>query len=753
MGRRPSSLGQCPLKFGPAPTLHPMAVIINRSSAETPLLLSTMRFSAPQVTISWLVWLFFTTSSGFSFQARTNKRQRSAVSVDRPGYSTCLFVTPLSDNDNNNKDDTTFDKYNPVRDESSQMPDYIASYLDKNNDDSSFNTSSTTRFTHLIAVPVDENHELTLELESVQRAILYHCPLLVHACIVPAVTRMPLLYVQAPKHKTAASVTRTLHDMVERLVDTIVNVRQESTQVLLDNEDDEDELMGGVNSDGYKPLLMNFANLEIDGPGNQVLSTVGDTKSDGRLEQLTLALKQEIEGLGWKVSYPPDDHVRNDTFRPRVPFMRLPDNFVDKLDPLEEGQEDWMRTSDQGGNGISPIFWCQWWEDTMAKNMRLREISVYPRQPNVPEGLGEDAFYIPHETTLLPTGNDALTKAEARHQKYNEERMAEVEGRTMDNDDAANTDSTLREPQVRQQRERLESIFAAKDAQDTALIDEDIKKEIQESLEAIDIAAVEDAPSQDESVEDSTKTDMTQQGIDDWTKERIRKTVEARAFVQAQKIQQKDKPNIEDNEVFQKYKSNTLVDKKVSDSSSSKRNLPDYPSREYFFGIWRVVTPPTGFPEETGDDTKSDNIILRVDGTIAGGPTLDQQTNQKAAGGTWKMIESTDDESTKLRIRLVIPPKKERILIMEGEVTRFMSGTEMPLSKSTFGIPELEAAAQKKNVDMEDLMHCGGPVWIEDAVTGKNREEIGAFSLMKLQSPLEPGKYSITIPRPVRSQD
>jgi hypothetical protein len=54
---------------------------------------------------------------------------------------------------------------------------------------------------------------------------------------------------------------------------------------------------------------------------------------------------------------------------------------------------------------------------------------------------------------------------------------------------------------------------------------------------------------------------------------------------------------------------------------------------------------------------------------------------------------------------------------------------------------------------MEDLMHCGGPVWIEDAVTGKNREEIGTFSLMKLHSPLEPGKYSITIPRPVRNQD
>ena len=91
--------------------------------------------------------------------------------------------------------------------------------------------------------------------------------------------------------------------------------------------------------------------------------------------------------------------------------------------------------------------------------------------------------------------------------------------------------------------------------------------------------------------------------------------------------------------------------------------------------------------------------------------------------------------------------------MMEGEVKQFLSGTEISLSKSTFGIPELEAAAQNKDADMEDLMHCGGQVWIEDAVTGKNREEIGTFSLMKLHSPLEPGKYSITIPRPVRNQD
>jgi len=693
------------------------------------------------------IFLCSSTSNGFSVSNQPPRQARCTAAANaQPSKSTRLFSNKQPDNDTN-EDDSAFENYNPVRDEQSKMPDYIASYIGGNN------SETETSYTHMIGVPMDDCHELTLELESVQRAILYHCPLLVHACIVPAVTRMPLLYVSAPQ-KSVATVTKTLHDIVERVVKQQLYVKQVPSPVM--DPENEDEIMGGINSEGYKPLMLSYANLEIDGQGNQVLSTVG-VKDEGsaRLSQLVTALKNEIEALGWKVAFPPDDHSNN--FRPRVPFMRLPENFIELLDPLEEGQEDWMRTSDQGGNGISPIFWCQWWEDTMARNVRLREISVYPRQPTVPKGLGEQAFYIPHETTTLPAGNDALTKTEARHRQYNDKRMAEAEGRTMDDDEDGVKDDTLRDPEVRKQRERLESIYAANDAADAALIDEDVKKEIEESLDAIDVISVEDkseaAPVDDSSTKDE-ESEAEQQAIDDWTKERIRKTVEARAFVQAQKVNKKDKPNIEDNEVFQKYKNNTLVEKKPSASEKSvNEKLPDYPSREHFFGIWRVVTPPTGFPEDTGDDTKSDNIILRVDGTIAGGPTLDQQTNQKAAGGTWKMLEWSDDDATKLRIRLVIPPKKERILVMEGEVTRFMSGAEMPLSKSTFGIPELEAAAQKKDDDMEDLMHCGGPVWIEDAVTGKNREEIGTFSLMKLQAPMEPGKYTITIPRPVRSQD
>ena len=42
---------------------------------------------------------------------------------------------------------------------------------------------------------------------------------------------------------------------------------------------------------------------------------------------------------------------------------------------------------------------------------------------------------------------------------------------------------------------------------------------------------------------------------------------------------------------------------------------------------------------------------------------------------------------------------------------------------------------------------------MEDAVTKKNREQIGTFSLIKLQGLLDKGQFTITIPKPVRSQD
>jgi hypothetical protein len=171
-----------------------------------------------------------------------------------------------------------------------------------------------------------------------------------------------------------------------------------------------------------------------------------------------------------------------------------------------------------------------------------------------------------------------------------------------------------------------------------------------------------------------------------------------------------------DNPVFKAYKDGTLVPKEKSVLKGKKKELGPYPSRDHFTGIWRVVTSPTGFPAQEATDETSENLILRVDGRTAGGPILDAETNQKAAGGTWKMLEE-DNGDVKLRIRMVIPPKKDRILEMTGLVNRMNLSTDVtiPMASKAFGIPHLEAMAKEANQGLDDMMHCGGEVRIASA--------------------------------------
>jgi hypothetical protein len=216
--------------------------------------------------------------------------------------------------------------------------------------------------------------------------------------------------------------------------------------------------------------------------------------------------------------------------------------------------------------------------------------------------------------------------------------------------------------------------------------------------------------------------------LDNWTRQRIQQAIIAsRTRVQSKKgllRTPKLKPPIEENPVF-----------------------------------WRIVKSPTGFEVEEGDNSscKSDNMVLRVDETIAGGPILDQATRQKASGGTWRLLggDSREMMTARLRFRLVIPPRKERILVMEGPIKCIsMTSSGLPLASSTFRIPALEerasqaAASAAASQDMEDLTHCGGEVWIEDAVSGNNRDDIGTLLMTKLNTPTDPAEYVITIPKP-----
>ena len=88
--------------------------------------------------------------------------------------------------------------------EKSRMNEYAANFLRQQQQQQQGNSSQQQQqqdndvllYTHLIAVPMETCHELMVELESVQRAILYHCPLLVHSCIASAGMKLPLLYVE-----------------------------------------------------------------------------------------------------------------------------------------------------------------------------------------------------------------------------------------------------------------------------------------------------------------------------------------------------------------------------------------------------------------------------------------------------------------------------------------------------------------------------------------------------------------------------
>jgi hypothetical protein len=431
--------------------------------------------------------------------------------------------------------------------------------------------------------------------------------------------------------------------------------------------------------------------------------------------------------------------------------MRLPSNWDEILEAEcnagEEKQDAMLLTSDQGGNGISPILWCQWWEDVFG-TARMREVAVYKRRRGYTR-LDEEAFYTPDQSVQLPDGNAALTRAEAGHQKYHEQRMAEAEAFGNDEKEASSQMSEQvsdDDPLLAETRDRLEALYQSPGAEETGN-DSPIEQEV------VDVVYSEEDEEEEElDFNLAPERPEDPNAIDDWTRQRIQKAVASRARLQSleELAKPKEKPPITENPVFNKFKDGTLVP--VTEKIMPAKELPSFPSREHCIGFWRVVSSPTGFAVEEGDSSRSDNLVCRVDGTIAGGPILDQKTRQKASGGTWRMTGNTAD-SAQLRVRLVIPPTKNRILVMEGNIRKVSMASELPMTTSTFGIPQLEQKAAEAAAEMEDLLFCRGSVWIEDAVTGENREDIGKFSLQKLNTPTDPTEYTITVPKPVRNQD
>ncbi|CAJ1901897.1 unnamed protein product [Cylindrotheca closterium] len=814
--------------------------------------LSTPSFFLALVQVIYLGWLH--PASAFVPQLHQIQHHSKSQYVRRQQHDGNSKTTPLSfaSKANNEDDDVN------AGPEKSRMMDYISQYLgnsNKNMDEKESTTSqvddyttssqvddSTTSpqvdddsnkdrstFSHLVALPMDACHELLIELESIQRAILYHCPILLDACIPAASTRLPLLYVEGPAGSTTSSmgVTKVLTDLVKRLTEKHLVIRVD--------EDSEEELdpsvpsIEDVNEDGICPFTLEFQSLEIDGGNNNILSTVAKPNDPRtkRLQAFVHELKTTVEKEhGWKAVFPHDPHpTEQETaggFRPRLPFMELPNSFDENLTRLRQpeavisDEDTSFLAADEGGNGISPILWCQWWDDTFARKCRLREVAIYPK--NAPMASMVDTgeftytqFFMPHETISLPDGTESMQQAERQFEKYQGERLIQAQqdfekqqkGEMDAQPEASSTSQQPVEPDIlmTKTRERLENVYrnsvdsvpmdavledVPRDASDddeeedlqlepvTASPDdymEDwMKARIQNIIEEPVKEEVSDAPA-DEQVEAKTNDDdddddddepkraevIDDDSMDDWMKARIRNIIENRNIVKARQPVKKDKPPIEDNPVFKAYKEGKLVPFPEEDKSpkKKKRDLGPYPGRDHFVGFWRVEDSPTGFSVAPNSATSSDNFVLRVDGTITGGPTLDQETRQKAAGGTWKFIEDKESGEVKLRIRLVIPPAKKRIMEMEGTIRRVSVNNELPMTSRAFGVPDLEERIQEASKsDIEDILQCDGEVFLEDAITKKNRENIGTFSISKISGIAKSRRdYTITIPRSVRNQD
>lgn len=701
-------------------------------------------------------------------------------------------TTPLSLSNVNNEDDDA-----NMGGEQSRMIDYVAEFLAKANqeaddkaddketapsqdDDAAIDTST---FSHLVAIPMDACHELLIELESVQRAILYHCPILVNSCIPPASTRLPLLYVEGPAGATTSSlgVTKVLSDLVSELTEKHLILRVDPDA---EEEIDPSVPIEDVNEDGSIPFTLPFQSLEIDGEMNNVLSTVAqpDDPRTKRLQAFVHELQATIEKEhGWKTSFPHDPHPKEKDaaggFRPRIPFMELPKSMDENLRKLrlpetEIKEEDTkFLVAEEGGNGISPIFFCNWWDDVFSRKCRMPEVGIYPKQTAMSSlvDTGEwsyTQFFMPHEIVSLPDGNEKMQKSEREFEQYQEERFREAQ-QEMGKKQNGETDSQSQASRTSQQqpvepdllmtktRERLESVF--QNSVETSPMDELVEEVVpadstsdedeEEDLQLTPVTASPDDYMEDwmkariqnikkeepvEEVSDVLDAQVEAKTynddgdgapkpaeesdvdfMDDWMQERIRNIVNNRESVKAREGVKKDMPPIEDNPIFKAYKEGKLDPFPEEDRSpkKKKRNLGPYPGNDHFVGFWRVENSPTGFSVAPDSATSSDNLVLRVDGTTMGGPILDEETKQKAAGGTWKFVEDKESGEVKLRIRLVIPPTKQRILEMEGTVRRISMKNDIPMASRAFGVPELEERMKKASEgDMDDILQCDGEV-------------------------------------------
>jgi len=509
-------------------------------------------------------------------------------------------------------------------------------------------------------------------------------------------------------------------------------------------------------------------------------------------------------------------------WRPRVPFVRLPKDFYKDLEADAEKRignnnsgdkdddDEPPSMIDMGFDGISPLFWYEAWgeRDILSPpGARMRSLAVYRRM--VPGGgEAESSFYVPNSSDNngppawkgssagsvvddsnnnsmeLPVGDTKLASRERREMAKAMDRLGEVEQRA--------------EREWEEGKARLMD-----DMDDDRNIEKGSLLEEEDSFAPFDVGmemgavtvdgdAAYSAPwsergaEEGDSIIDTSSKQVDEENLpEERSIEPIEKALQSDSpkTPPQQKFEtkpRKDLPSIEDNPIFQRlWKRQSQVTSKGQNTAvaldgtppTEDAPLPPYPSDAHFTGAWRVVSSPLEAETASIEDSESkssDNFIFRVDGQVFGGPVLDAQYQQKAAGGQWKMFQAvrkTSDRNesedgsaaspatqTRLRIRLLVPPKKDLALVMEGEVTRLimpgagdaatsssdgwmMAGGGMldgMLENLDDGVGQSSQSGAAKGGD--GLLYCAGEAWMEDAEGGANRKKIGSFSLMKLKA-------------------
>lgn len=732
-----------------------------------------------------------------------------------------------------------------------------------------------SRYTHQIAVPLADASELNSALRDIQTSLVRDCPRLVRACIVPALLRLPLLYVDGSSlQASGGGILGGGGNDADAILEQVV---QDAIQEVVYAED------GAAG-----PVLLPFRGLELQGEDNSVLYAVGnnvndnsdetknkyeDCEEDGvyivdewasgvepsgpsgweMLEALVLNIQNKLEsthGLKtcWPLDKPQGEEIEHDDpmiaaikhrqrkWRPRVPFVRLPKDFYQDLkadtekrnrnkstgNTGDEEEDELPSIIDMGYDGISPLFWYEAWgsEDILSPpGVRMRSVAVYRRM--VPGGgESESSFYVPTTSDgpeawkggnkgaggdqksgismELPAGD---TEREKREKAKAMDRLGEIEQRA---------EREWEEGKARWLEELNDQRGNGND--EMSLLEEDdyfapFDVGMDKGEVTVQGDAAYSAPWSERDVDEDIIASWKEKEIDSLLGEEPSAAFEKEQVVQKDSDPEtpqqvvkprRDLPSIEDNPVFQR-----LWEGRPQETSKGQNTavaldgtpptedapFPPYPSNAHFVGAWRVITSPLeteNIPTiEDAESKSSDNFILRVDGQIMGGPILDARYQHKAAGGEWKMFQavrkSTSQISseegypsappmtqTRLRIRLLVPPEKNRALVMEGEVTRLvMPGADGGAATSSSPSEGwmmasggmLDGMLQNLNdakssqlgaKGAEGLLYCGGEAWMEDVEGGTNRKKLGPFSLMKLKTIDRKNLiYTVDVSRPI----